>query len=360
MYISFDDGDSWQPFQLNLPITPVTDLLVHEQDLVVATQGRSFWILDDLTPLHEITDVMAAAPAHLFSPRAAIRSAGRGARPAVIFYYFAEKPDADVTLEILDAGGSVVRTFTGRAGAAPGGEQRGGGPSGFGGAPRLSASAGMNRFVWNLQYEPPELIPGSLIYIGYRGGPFAVPGSYTVRLTSGDWRQDQPLEVLGDPRRPDVSRGELAEQFELEVQLRDLLTASHAAIKTIRSIREQAMSLAQLADEAGMGSDLLDKARALDEKLTAVEEQLVQTKSEGRQDPINFPPMLDNQIGYLYRYVAGGYGKPTRAAYDRHAELAGQLDCLTVELDMLITLDLAEFNAQATELSLGGVILPKK
>jgi photosystem II stability/assembly factor-like uncharacterized protein len=362
MYISFDDGDRWQSFQLNLPITPVTDMVVHEQDLVVATQGRSFWILDDVTPLHEITDEVAAAPAHLFAPRAAIRTVGRGARPAVIHYYFAEVPDTDVTLEILDAGGSIVRSFTGRAGAgerATGGEGRGG-RAGSAGAARLTPSAGMNRFVWNLQYEPPVLVPGALIYIGYRGGPIAVPGTYTVRLSAGDWRQEQPLEVLGDPRRPDISRGELVDQFELEVQLRDLLTEAHAAIKTIRSVREQAISLAKRADEAGMESDLLDRARALDEALTAVEQQLVQTKSEARQDPINFPPMLDNQIGYLYRYVVGGYGEPTQAAYDRHMELSGQLDCLVAELEMLIRLDLAEFNTVAAELGIGGVILAKE
>jgi len=162
MFISFDDGAHWQPFQLNLPVTPVTDLRVHEQDLVVATQGRSFWILDDLTPLHEITDDVAAAPAHLFSPRAAIRGDGRGARQAVIHYYLADEPEGPVSLEILDAAGNVIRTFTGRAGSAagagggsPGG--RGGGRGGFGGGSRLLVSAGMNRFTWNLQYRGPNL-----------------------------------------------------------------------------------------------------------------------------------------------------------------------------------------------------------
>jgi hypothetical protein len=218
----------------------------------------------------------------------------------------------------------------------------------------------MNRFTWNLQNEPPELVPGALIYIGYRGGPIAAPGRYTVRLSTGEWTREQTFEVLGDPRRGDVTQADLEEQFELEVQLRDLLEESHAAIKTIRSVREQATSLARRAEEAGLGTDLLDRARALDEGLTIVEEQLVQTKSEGRQDPINFPPMLDNQIGYLYRYVVGGYGKPTQAAYEREVDLSGQLGCLTAELDMLITRDVAEFNAAAAELGLGGVILPKK
>ena len=360
MFVSFNDGGAWQPFQLNLPVTPVTDLVVHEQDLVVSTQGRSFWILDDLTPLHEMTAQMATAPAHLFAPRAAIRTGGRGARAAVIHYYFAETPGGEVTLDVLDASGEVVNSFTGRPGVDESGEGGGRGGGRFGGTPRLEASAGMNQFTWNLQYEPPELIPGALIYIGYSGGPIAAPGNYTVRLTSGEWSQEQAFEVLRDPRREDVTQADLEEQFELQVQLRDLLAESHAAIKTVRSIREQAMSLAKRADEAGMGSDLLDKARDLDEQLSVVEEVLVQTKSEGRQDPINFPPMLDNQIGYLYRYVVSSYGKPTQAAYDRHVDLAAQLGCQTAELDMLISLDVAQFNEAAAELGLGGVILPKE
>jgi photosystem II stability/assembly factor-like uncharacterized protein len=361
MYTSFDDGVSWQPFQLNLPVTPVTDMVVHEQDLVVSTQGRSFWILDDLTPLHEITDAVAEAPAHLFAPRAAIRTGGRGARPAVIHYYFAETPADEVTLEILDARGDVVRGVTGRPGAeedgAPGGS-RGGGR--FGAPPRLGVSAGMNQFTWNLSYEPPELIPDALIYIGYSGGPIASSGTYTVRLTSGEWSQEQPLEVLRDPRRDDVTQADLDEHFELQVQLRDLLAESHAAIKTIRSVREQAMSLARRGEEAGMGTELLEKAKELAEQLTTVEEVLVQTKSEARQDPINFPPMLDNQIGYLYRYVVGSYGRPTKAAYDRYVELSAALGCQTAEMDMLISLDVEEFNSAAAEMGLGGVILPKK
>ncbi len=362
MYISFDDGGEWQPFQLNLPITPVTDLVVHEQDLVVSTQGRSFWILDDLTPLHEITDAVAAAPAHLFAPRAAIRTGGRGARQATIHYYFADAPADEVTLEILDASGEVVRSFTGRAGAddesGSADDSRGGGR--FGGSSSLGAAAGMNQFIWNLQYEPPELIPDALIYIGYHGGPIATSGSYTVRLTSGEWSQEQALEVLRDPRRDDVTQADLEEQFELQIRLRDLLAESHAAIKTVLSVREQAMSLAKRADEAGMGTDLLDRARNLGEQLTAVEDVLVQTKSEARQDPINFPPMLDNQIGYLYRYVVSSYGKPTQAAYDRFTDLSAKLGCQTAEIDMLISLDVEQFNTAAAELGLGGVILPKK
>jgi hypothetical protein len=171
---------------------------------------------------------------------------------------------------------------------------------------------------------------------------------------------DAALEVLRDPRRDDVTQANLDEHFELQVQLRDLLAESHAAIKTVRSVREQAMSLAKRGEEAGMGTDLLDRAEDLAEQLTAVEEVLVQTKSEARQDPINFPPMLDNQIGYLYRYVVGSYGRPTKAAYDRFTELSGALGCQTAEIDMLISLDVEEFNAAAAEMGLGGVILPKK
>ena len=358
MFISFDDGANWQPFQLNLPITPVTDLQVHEQDLVVATQGRSFWILDDLTPLHELTDAVAAEPAYLFTPRPAIRGAGRGARQTVIHYYVADEPKGPLTLEILDAAGDVIRSFTGRVGSAAvaaGGSR--GGRGGFGDGARLPVSAGMNRFSWNLQYPEPELIANALIYIGYRGGPVAVPGTYAARLTVGGWSEVRPFEVLADPRRSDVASADLEAQFDLQVHLRDLLTESHDAIKAIRSVREQAASVARRAEEAGYESNLRVLARELSGKLTQVEESLVQTKSEARQDPINFPPMLDNQIGYLYRYVVNGYGRPTQAAYERYDELSAGLASLTADLGVLIDSDIARFNEAVSELGLPGVII---
>jgi len=360
MFISFDDGANWQPFQLNLPLTPVTDLRVHEEDLVVSTQGRSFWILDDVTPLHEITDEVAAAPAHLFSPRPAIRGDGRGARQAVIHYYLADEPEGPVSLEILDAAGGVIRSFTGRAGSPAGASQggRGGGRGGFGGGSRLPVAAGMNRFTWNLQHEGPELVGNAIIYIGYRGGPVAVPSAYATRLTVGDWSDVRPFEVLADPRRPDVSSADLEAQFDLQVRLRDLLTGSHDAIAGIRDVREQATTAARRAAEAGHGADLRERAGELSAKLAEIEESLVQTKSEAGQDPINFPPMLDNQIGYLYRYTVNGYGRPTQAAYERYEELSAELAALTLDLEIVIKDDVARFNEAVSALGLPGIIIP--
>ncbi len=344
MFISFDDGMAWQPFQLNLPVTPVTDLAVHRQDLIVATQGRSFWILDDLTPLHELDEATASATAHLFQPRDALRSGGRGARPAALHYFLAETPVEPVSLEILDTEGDTVRTFSSRGGRGS----------------RIPAEAGMNRFVWNLQHLPPELTDDALIYLGYRGGPSAVPGRYRVRLKAGDESHERDLEIRADPGIPDVSRADLQAQFDLMVDVRDLLTRSHDAIKAIRSVRGQATEVARRAAGAGYGDDFVDMAARIGERLGAIENVLVQTKSEAGQDPINFPPMLDNQIGYLYRYVNSGYGRPTDAAYERYEDLAAQLAEQAGALSEVLEGEVARFNEALEENGVPGVLLPRQ
>jgi len=344
MFISFDDGASWQSFQLNLPLTPITDLAVHEQDLIVSTQGRAFWILDDLSPLHEMDESTASAEMHLFEPRDAIRSGGRGSRPAVINYFFADEPSGPVSLEILDADGEVVRSFS---------------PRGGGRGSRIPAAAGMNRFSWNLQHPSPDLIDGALIYLGYRGGPSAVPGSYRVRLSAAGESVERNFEVLPDPGLPEVAQAELEEQFDLMVEVRDLLTRSHDAIKTIRSVREQSSAIARRAEDAGYGEGLVAGATAIGDRLGIIENVLVQTKSEAGQDPINFPPMLDNQLGYLYRYVNSAYGRPTQAAYDRFEDLAAQLVEQEATLTGVLESDLARFNETLAERGVAGVILKR-
>ena len=203
MYVSFDNGARWQSFQLNLPVTPVTDIQVTHQDLVLSTQGRSFWILDDLTPLHQLSDKIASAQAYLFQPREAVRTPSRGGfgrgsgiqypfAGAMIDYYLASAPSGDITLEILDGAGGVVRKFT-SAGtgreervtedAAAGEDEEGEGGFRPRGAPtRLDKTAGMHRFTWDLRYPGPWQ---SNARPEGPNGPMAVPGKYAVRLTVG-------------------------------------------------------------------------------------------------------------------------------------------------------------------------------
>ncbi len=257
MYVSFDDGERWQPLQLNLPATPITDLAVHQQDLVVATQGRGYWILDDLTPLHQLGREVATADAHLFQPRPSYRMdggtprrrsymssdrwmAGRIERHrvadnppsgAVIFYSFADTPDDEVTLEILDATGESIRSFS---------------SSNDGDA--VATQPGINRFVWDLVYPGADIIPGGR-FDGYTGGPRALPGSYEVRLSTGDWSQTRRFEVRMDPRS-ETTLEELREQFDFLVTLRDRITTTHNAVRAIHSVRRQLADIRDRIDQA--------------------------------------------------------------------------------------------------------------
>jgi photosystem II stability/assembly factor-like uncharacterized protein len=364
MYVSFDDGKTWQSLQLNLPVTPITDMQVKDGDLVVATQGRSFWILDDLSPLQQLTPEVAAAKAHLFTPREAYRMgrsgfsrerSGIGENPpngAVIHYYFEEAPEEEVTLEILDEAGDVVRSFSST-------DEEKEEPASFfdeESKEKVATETGMNRFVWDLRYPDAELAEAAIVW-GTRRGPKAVPGQYQVRITAGEWTDTRAFGVKKDPRLA-TTEGDFQEQFDLAMKIRDLLVDSHQAIKQIREIREQVEDLAERSNEAGQSEKIEEAAEDVVEKLTAIEEKLNQTKSESNQDPLNFPPMLDNQIIYLYGIVAGSEARPTGGSYVRYealkAELAEQLDAL----EQVTATDLAEFNALVREEAVPPVVVP--
>ena len=204
VYVSFDDGAAWQPLRLNLPVVPIHDLVVKDNDLIAATHGRSFWILDDVTPLHQLTPEVARAERHLFKPRDAWRvrggggggggegeggaqARGIGRNPpsgAVVFAYFRQKPEGEVTLEFLNARDSVIRRFSTKP-RAP--------------TDSLKVSAGMNRFVWNLRYPDASRFDQMILWGGGTQGPVAVPGTYKARLTAGSWNATQSFEVKKDP-----------------------------------------------------------------------------------------------------------------------------------------------------------------
>jgi hypothetical protein len=376
MFVSFDDGAHWQTFQLNLPVTPVTDLAVHRQDLVVATQGRSFWILDDLTPLHQLTDEMAAADAFLFEPRDAYhtnmaggRRRGGGAGPfaGVFFnYHLAEEPGSRLKLEILDSSGEVARTFWGEkpegegedeadaAGATPGSDEA----DDYDG-PEIPAEAGMNQFIWNRQVEGPDVIDSAQFSLAYTGGYFVVPGSYQVRLSIGDWSQTQSFDILKDPRQTEVTQADLQAQHDLLTEIAGRLTEAHDAVRTIRSVRGQLKEVAGRAKEVGLEYDFTADAKAIGEKLTDLENELIQVRSTAGQDPINFPPKLDDQIAYLYTYVFGAYGRPTQGAYERFDDLNAELTPLLHDLQQVLMQDVAAFNDQLQAEGASGVIFKR-
>ena len=356
VYISFDDGDCWQPFQLNLPVVPVHDLLVKGSDLIAATHGRAFWVLDDITPLHQITDDMAGSAAHLFKPRATLRSASRaraggrgtgtqygmagpvvvaydqspsgrtfldaGENPAdgaLVRYYLREASPGAVSLTILDSGGAVVRTF-GSASDAPKSGSR---------EPVLPAKAGLNEFVWDLRRPGATRVPGDvtteLIFDSALLGPAVVPGTYQVQLRVGEETFAQSLEVLPDPRL-DVTQEQLEAQHALLLSIRDKLSETHEGINRIRSLRQQVDEWARRGSGTAGAERIAEAASALKEHLAAIEGELTQVKARAQIDRLKYPVKLNGKLAGLAANVASADEQPTQQAHAVQGHLAGQVD----------------------------------
>lgn len=356
MYVSFNDGANWKPFQLNLPIVPITDLALKNDDLIVATQGRSFWVLDDLTPLHQLDDQVASADVHLFQPRPTYRMIGgrgfggasltAGQNPpsgVMFFYYLKDEPDKkdEVKMEILDRSGEVIRTYKRRAerGRGAGGP----GASPFGRGPSLEAKAGMNRFVWNMRYPDAEGFQGLIMWAGRLTGPTAVPGQYKARLTVGETTQEVDFSIVKDPRIS-ASQADLEAQFEFLVSVRDKVTETHQAIKRLRAARRQIQGVTSRLKDKKKYADVHEMAKSINEKMKAVEEALYQTKNQSGQDPLNFPIRLNNRLAALVGVAGTGSYRPTAQTIAVRDEVVRAIDAELSKLERVFDKDMADFN----------------
>ncbi len=374
-YVSFDDGASWQPLPLNLPAVPVTDLAVKGDDVVVATQGRSFFILDDVTPLRQWKPAVAAEEVHLFRPAPAIRMDGGGpgspeeeaprgvarnpANGAWIWYWLKEAPaekakgkDA-LTIEILE-GDAVLRTFTSERPA----EGDGAPLPDEGREKPLEPKAGLNRFVWDLRMLKPQLVPKAIVW-GNKRGPKVAPGTYRVRLKKGDTVLTEALEVRPHPEIA-VPAADLKKQAELLAAIRDRVSDTHQAVVQIRDVKAQVKEVAARAEKLGKKEPVGSKGLSLAEKLTGLEEQLVNPKLKSEQDVLNFQPALDHQFVGLATAVSSADGAPRPVEVEYFAALNAKLDALLAELETLFGSDLADFNAAVKEAGILPVaVLPK-
>jgi len=374
MFVSFDDGAHWQSLQLNLPHTPITDLRVHENDLVVATQGRSFWILDDVTPLHEIDTVSEADRVALYSPRPVVRADVRGygngprspeAPPqgATIHYRLASAPADTLVVDIIDPSGAVVRTYESAApDSADDADDADDSPDKAEFREtrnRAPARAGLNRLVWDLKVPGPQVLNGSFMSLGYTGGTWVPPGTYEVRLTLGEWSDRRSLEVRPDPRVT-VSQAEYDEQYRVTLRARDMVTETHQAIRSIRLAKRQMEAAAARVEAGEFGEDLTDQVRQAADSaaanLSAVEEELIQTRNESGQDPLNYPPMLDNQIVYVYGHANSGFGRPTEGTMERITDLRGELDVQLARLESVFATDVTGFNQLLAEAGIPAIV----
>lgn len=367
VFASFDAGDSWQSFQRNLPVTPITGMRVAHDDLIVSTQGRSFWVLDDISPLREIEEAVAART-HLFTPKdvhrltnvgpAGLSELNPAPRPAgaQIHYYVADEPEEEVRLDVVDAQGEVVRTFTSDSTIAE-----------AEGVEHIDKEAGLNRVAWAFSYPGPELPEGAVQW-GYAGGVVAPPGLYTARLTVGEATAERTFRLLPDPRVPDVSADSYREQFRVAVQARDSINSITAAVEALAAVREQVEGVMERARTAELDGELQALADTVADKSTAVTEELMQTKNQSPQDPIRFEPRLDNQWLELYGritgadgYISGGAdGAPHQGTMERFQDLLEEWeDVRTRYLDLLAN-ELARFNDAVERLGLPAVVLPRR
>jgi hypothetical protein len=316
--------------------------------VVIATHGRSFYILDDITALRQLTPAVVTEDLHLFHPPAAERNVGT----ARIGYYLS-KPVDKLTIDIMDAKGQVIRSFTGtteddRRGAGRGGrggegeadaeEGGGGGRGGF--TPPVPRKAGLNHFQWDLRYPGAKSFTGMILWGGSTQGPTAVPGAYQVRLTANGKTVTEKFEVLKDPRLDNVTVADLAQQFTLAMQVQDKFSEANEMVIVIRELKKQLDDRLKKSADA----DLKTAADHLRAKLTAVEEEVYQVRNRSSQDPLNFPIKLNNKLAALEASILRGDGKPTAASYEVFRVLQEKLGEQKRGLDAVLATDLPTIN----------------
>jgi photosystem II stability/assembly factor-like uncharacterized protein len=385
MYISFDGGERWQSFQLNLPVVPITDLAIQKRDkeLVVATQGRSFWIFDDLPVLHQLMDAggfTAVGETKLFAPKESYRMPGGGGFPSgptatlgrnpangvVVYYSLKAKPTSDVDLEFLDSTGKSIRKFTAKmrkpgegaaasaaAGPPPG---EGGGFGGGGAPPAVLTEVGLNRFVWDTRHTDAVRFPGMILWAGETRGPKMPPGTYQVKLTVDGKTLTQNFEIKADPRLT-TTPAEYAKQLELGLKIRDKLSETHNAIIQIRDVRKQVEDLLKRVAGQPNFKVVNDAGTALNKKLTEIEETLYQTKNQSNQDPLNFPIRLNNKLAALGGVVGSAEAAPTAQSYAVYDEVVAQIDAQLQKLGQLMRTDVPAFNQLVRDQNIPAVVV---
>jgi photosystem II stability/assembly factor-like uncharacterized protein len=394
IYVSFDDGASWQSLRLNLPAVPIYDLVIKDHDLVAATHGRSFWILDDLTPLDQLTDEVVQASAHLFTPRPTYRlpppmGFGRPPGPGknymlaqgvpatyyetqsptgqavrtfldagqnppdgvVVTYYLQQPPEAEVTLSFVDAQGQLIKRFSSQVMNE---QPSAAGPK----ESRVPIAAGMNRFVWNMRYPDARAVPGDVTTERSLTGPLAPPGTYQAQLSVGGHTYTASFEIRKDPR-VSATQADFDAQFSLLMRIRDKLSDTHDAINQLRSIRQQVDEWVRRAERLSDRAASEAVAKAADDfkqKLSAIEEELIQSRARAQQDQLNFPTRLNAKLAGLTSVVSSADSAPTQQSYDVFRDLSARIDQQLIQLREVMEKDAAAFNDLIRRLEVPAIV----
>jgi photosystem II stability/assembly factor-like uncharacterized protein len=343
VYISYNDGAQWQSLKLNMPDTPIADLIVEDNDLVIASHGRGFWVLDNIAPLRQATPAVLAADAHLFAPPAGVRSAGG----VPIAWFFKQAPKR-AELSILDSAGAVLRSFAGDTSRTPGAAgppagRRGGGPQTF------PITAGLSRFSYDLRATGIESFPGMILWGAGTNGPALPPGRYTVRLVADGRTLNAPLTVKRNPLFTDVTDADLRAQYAFGRMVRDKTNEAQRAVIEIRRVKSQLDDrLKRAADDAALKT----KGGTLRTNASAVEENVYQVRNQSGQDPLNFPIKVNNRLANLLSMSERGDGPPGTYMPEILNILSTELKGYTTTLDKVWKTDLAAVNAELARLKL--------
>ena len=319
IWVSFTDGENWQPLQLNLPDVQVSDLAVTEKDLVIGTHGRSIYVLDDIAPIREFTDSASSKKVHLYKPYYAVRNVQNA-----VFYYTL-KDTNDIKIEVLDAKNTLIQTFVGSK-MKPKIDSTEEDDEDFRKPNPPSVNIGLNRFEWNLRYPDASSFKGMILWSASVRGPLAPPGKYQVRLTASGKTITQSFEIKIDSRVKGVSNADAEERFKLAMLVHQQVGKANDAVITIRAIKDKMKK-----------EGVLEGNERVVAELNKIEENIYQVKNQSSQDPLNFPIKLNNRLAALERSIETGEGKPTDGAYKVYSELTAELSKELSALDKIIT-----------------------
>jgi len=355
MYISYDDGANWKPFQLNLPLVPITDLTIKENDLIVATQGRSFWVLDDLSVVQQKATGITDKALYAFPVNEVYRYDGyqnanaknAGSNPPtgpVINYYVKNVTDsAKISIEILDRNKKTIKTF-----ATDAKEKN----------DKIDVNKGMNQFAWNMLYPPADKIDGLILWHGTVPGPKATPGDYFYKIKMDKDSVEGSFTIKANPTYK-LTQQDYDDQFNFLIAVRDKFNDIQKAIKNIADIRKQVNDFTAKQGK-DLPAEIKVQADTINKQMTAIEEALHQTKAKSGQDVLNFPIRLDDKISGLYDFAVSGNAAPAKQVKDAFAELAAQADVQLNALKKLIDADLVKLNTLIREKALQVIGLKKE
>lgn len=342
MYISFDDGLNWNIFHLNLPIVPITDLTIKNNNLIAATQGRAFWIIDDLTPLHQINESLISQDLFLFKPMDSYRMGGSGRKSktagqnhpggVLVNYYVKNFEENDtISLSIYENSGKHIKTFSTKPDKNKNEEQ-------------LKVKKGANQFNWDMQYPDAEKVEGMILWWASLQGPKALPGDYTVKLSKGGKPvTEQTFSLIKDPRSS-ASQEDLQAQFDFIIEIQVKLTEIHKTLKNISKINEQVKQLKASITDKEKNKEIIELADKIVKELTEHENELYQTKSKSSQDPLNFPIKLNNKLAHLNSLSSIGDFKPTDQSIEFKNEVVKLIDAELAKIYSIFDNDIKKLN----------------